>query len=106
LVAILVASGLINSWFLVGPERLPGLVTTPYGQLLLLKLGLFVGMLGLAASNRFRLTPALAASLDSDAGQERALAALRRSLILESSLAFAVLGLVAWFGMLAPVSAQ
>jgi putative copper export protein len=34
------------------------------------------------------------------------LADLRRSLIIESSLAFAVLALVAWFGMLAPVAAQ
>lgn len=108
LVAVLVASGLVNSWFLVGPTRLAGLWMTPYGQLLSLKLVLFIGMLGLAAANRFRLTPALAASLDSDAGPglEPALAALRRSLILETSLAFAVLGLVAWFGMLAPVSAQ
>jgi putative copper resistance protein D len=74
--------------------------------LLSLKLVLFVAMLGLAAANRFRLNPALAASLNSDEAQEPALAALRRSLLVESSLAFAVLGLVAWFGMLAPVSAQ
>ena len=105
LVALLVASGLVNSWFLVGPERLSGLWTTPYGQLLSLKLVLFVGMLALAAANRFRLTPALGAGLATGT-REPALRALRRSLMLETGLAVAVLGLVAWFGMLAPVSAQ
>jgi putative copper resistance protein D len=105
LVAVLVASGLVNSWFLVGPERLSGMWTTPYGQLLSLKLLLFVGMLALAAANRFRLTPALGAALAAGT-REPALRALRRSLMLETGLAVAVLGLVAWFGMLAPVSAQ
>jgi putative copper resistance protein D len=37
LVAMLVASGLINSWFLVGPSGWPGLVTTAYGRLLILQ---------------------------------------------------------------------
>jgi putative copper resistance protein D len=106
LVATLVASGLVNSWFLVGPTRIPGLWTTPYGQLLSLKLVLFVGMLGLAAANRFRLTPALGVALNGAGARAPALAALRRSLVVESALAFAVLGLVAWLGMLAPVSAQ
>jgi putative copper resistance protein D len=106
LVAVLVASGLVNSWFLVGPTRLAGLWTTPYGQLLSFKLVLFVGMLGLAAVNRFRLTPDLGTALGAAAAPDAALGALRRSLIIESGLAFAVLGLVAWLGMLAPVSSQ
>lgn len=101
-VAVLVATGLINSWFLVGPTRISGLWTTPYGQLLSLKLVVFVGMLGLAALNRFRLTPALGKAL----GRTAPLAELRRSVIIESSMAFAVLALLAWFGMLAPVAAQ
>ncbi len=106
LVAVLVATGLINSWFLVGPTRIPGLWTTPYGQLLSLKRVLFAGMLGLAAANRFRLTPAFGAALCRDGGQDIALADLRRSLAIESALAILVLALVAGFGMLAPVSAQ
>ena len=56
-VAVLIASGSINSWYLVG--SFAGLVRTPYGQLLLIKLCLFIGMLTLAASNRFWLVPAL-----------------------------------------------
>ena len=106
LVAVLVGTGLVNSWFLVGPARISGLWTTPYGQLLLLKLLLFAGMLGLAAANRFRLTPALGAALEDDETRPDALAALRRSLMLETALAFLVLALIAWLGMLAPVSAQ
>jgi putative copper resistance protein D len=106
LVAVLVATGLVNSWFLVGPTRLSGLWTTPYGQLLTLKLVLFAGMLLLAAANRFRLTPALGAAIGSGDAREAAVSDLRRSLILETALAFLVLGLVAWLGTLAPVSAQ
>jgi len=107
LVGVLVASGLVNSWFLVGPSRIVSLWTTPYGQLLSLKLALFGGMLLLAAANRFRLTPALGAATTGDSSSSaKALAALRRSLILETALAVLVLGLVAWLGTLAPVSAQ
>ena len=107
LVAVLVASGLVSSWFLVGPGRIAGLWTTPYGQLLSLKLMLFAGMLGLAAANRFRLTPALGATLAGDGcSSGEALVALRRSVVVETALAFLVLSLVAWLGTLAPVSAQ
>ncbi len=106
LVAILIATGLVNSWFLVGPAGLEGLWTTPYGRLLSLKLLLFVGMLALAAANRFRLTPALATALDGGSAQQRAaLGGLRRSIAIETALAFAVLALVAGFGVLAPPAA-
>ena len=105
LVAVIVATGLINSWFLVGPAHLPSLLTTPYGRLLTVKLVLFVGMLGLATANRFQLTPRLGRSLDGASPTGPAVAALRRSLVLETGLSIAVLGLVAWFGTLAPPTA-
>lgn len=57
-VTTLILSGLVNSWFLVG--SIPALFGTAYGHLLLIKLGLVLGMLALAAVNRFRLTPDLA----------------------------------------------
>lgn len=107
LVAVLVASGLVNGWFLVGPTRIAGLWTTPYGQLLSLKLALFAGMLVLAAANRFRLTPALGSAIGAEGDSTgEALRKLRRSVVLETALAFLVLGLVAWLGRLVPVSAQ
>src|SRR3546814_15461216 len=59
LVALIVLSGLVNGLILVGFENVGELGTSLYGQLLVIKLVLFGGMLVLAASNRFRLTPAL-----------------------------------------------
>lgn len=101
LVAVLAATGLVNTWILVGPDNLEALSNTAYGQLLSLKLLLFLGMLGFAATNRFRLTPAFERAQGrwlSDA----AIAPLRRSVAFETLLGFAVLLLVAWLGTLAP----
>lgn len=106
LVAVLVASGLVNSWFLVEPDRITSLWTTSYGRLLSLKLLLFMAMLGLAAANRFRLTPALARGLNEPSRQGEALADLRRSIALETAAALGVVALVAWFGTLAPPAAM
>ena len=100
-VALVLASGLINSWLLVGPQNLLSLGTSRYGQLLLMKLALFAGMVLLAASNRFRLTPALGAVRTSEEARH-ALQRLRLSLTLETLAALAILGLVAWLGTLEP----
>ncbi|CAH0498977.1 MULTISPECIES: copper homeostasis membrane protein CopD [Sphingomonadaceae] len=100
-VAALIASGLVNSWILVGPAHLGDLFTTLYGQLLLVKLMLFALMLVLAGANRFVYTPALATAMETgDTGS--AVRSLRRSLALESTIALLVLGLVAWLGLLPP----
>ena len=104
IVAVLVASGLINSWFLVGPDGIPGLWTTPYGLLLLAKLALFAVMLALAASNRFRLTPGLNTALEAGVSPSVALARLRRSLLAETAAGVVILGLVAWLGTLEPIT--
>jgi putative copper resistance protein D len=102
LVGVILASGLVNSYFLVGPERLSGLWTTPYGQLLLLKLALFVTMLGLAARNRLLLSPALEQALNE--GEVPSLKSLRWSVFSETATAAAVLAVVAWLGTLAPIA--
>lgn len=102
LVAVLVATGLINSGFVVGLAGLPTLLTTPYGQLLSVKLVVFLAMLGLAAANRFHLTPRLGEALAGASPPPLAIAALRRSLMLETTLSIVVVALVAWFGTLAP----
>lgn len=96
-VAALIATGLVNLQPLVVWDPWPRLTTSPWGWLLLIKLILFTGMLGLAAANRFVLTPRLRAAPD-DA------AALRRSLALETGLAFAIAALVAVLGTLTPPS--
>jgi putative copper resistance protein D len=98
-VAVLIASGSINSWFLIG--SLPHLIDTSYGQLLLSKLGLFGLMLLLALSNRFRLVPAIAQSKMAT-GSERLLAGLRRQVGAELVLALFVVGIVSVLGTLSP----
>lgn len=103
IVGVLVITGVVNSWILVGPDRLDSLWTTPYGRLLTLKVLLFVGMCGFAASNRYRLTPALGRSLDTG---PKVTNALRKSIAMETALGIAVLLVVAWYGTLQPPSAQ
>lgn len=104
-VALLVVTGLVNSWFLVSPERLGSLGTSLYGQLLIAKLVLFVLMLGLAGDNRFRLTPSLGVTLKGAEDPVAALHRLRRSIAAETALGVAVLGLVAVMGTVPPPAA-
>jgi copper resistance protein D len=104
-VALLVVTGLVNSWFLVGPQNLGGLLSTDYGRLLLLKLCLFGGMLALAAANRWLLTPRLGRALGEDEQVAARLSALRASLVVESCLALALLAVVALMGTLPPTAA-
>jgi putative copper resistance protein D len=99
-VATLVVTGLINTWHSVQWRPWPVLTTSPWGQALLIKLVLFVAMLGLAAANRFWLTPRLQGQTDS--GGEPDQRHLRVSLIVELSLAVAVLAVVSVLGTLAP----
>ena len=101
-VALLVLSGLGNSWFMIGPARIAGLGTSLYGQLLITKLALFGLMLTLAASNRFRLTPALGSALQASEPSAAAIRDLRRSLLLETGLGLALLAVVAAMGTLPP----
>lgn len=93
-VATLIASGLVNAWFLVGsPQQL---TTTLYGQLLLIKLCLFLGMVLLAAANRFWLLPALAR------GQPQSLQRLKKHIVGEQVLGVIVLLIVAVIGTIEP----
>jgi putative copper resistance protein D len=101
IVATLLLTGVLNYWFIVGPA-LPEFAPMSYGGLLAAKLALFVAMLGMAAANRFRLSPRLALAVQ--AGEHRMAAlALRRSLLVEAGAAALVMALVAMLGMLSPV---
>lgn len=101
IVALVVVTGVVNGAMLVGWNNVMALGASNYGRLLILKLALFAGMLALAASNRFRLTPALKAGIE--AGETNtAVARLRLSLWLEAGAGVAILGLVAWLGTLEP----
>ena len=101
-VLMLVLTGLVNSWFLIGPERVASIAGNLYGQLLVAKLVLFGLMLALAASNRFRLTPTLGSALETGQPSLAAMSALRRSLLVETGLGLALIGVVAVMGTLPP----
>jgi copper resistance protein D len=93
-VAVLLATGIANTLFIVGSNALPTLMETTYGRLLAIKIGLFAFMLAAAAANRFWLTPRMVAS--------PSLAAVRTSLVAELILGICVLAIVAWLGTLDP----
>jgi putative copper resistance protein D len=97
-VAILVASGLVNSWFLVGS---PGaLISSTYGRMLLAKVVLFLMMTMLATANRFWITPQLdRVALPSTGAWLRR---LRRHVVGEQVLGLLVLALVSVLGTLQP----
>jgi putative copper resistance protein D len=97
-VAVLVASGIVNTWFLTAHMR--GLVGTPYGQVLLIKIALFLAMLCLAADNRLRLLPRIARADGHNGAQ--ALGRLRRNTTLEIVLGFVVIYVVGVLGLTPP----
>lgn len=106
-VLVIAATGLINGQIVVGSAHVSQSLASPYGQLLLVKLLLFAAMLGLAAANRWRLSPALLTAVASPgAAPARAAAAIRASLLLEAAAGLAILALVAWLGMLQPFAAD
>ncbi len=102
-VGTLALSGLANSYFLVG--TLHALLTTDYGRLLLLKLALFAGMLGLGAWNLLGLKPRLAfiGGAESAPAQTSALHQVARNVLLEISLGTLILLVVGLLGMTPPV---
>ncbi|WP_458760881.1 copper homeostasis membrane protein CopD [Afipia sp. TerB] len=104
-VAVLIGSGLVNGWFLVG--SLSGLLNTPYGQILLGKLALFAGMLALAVANRFWLVPSMRRiRTDVVEGSMRPSARLRNHVLGEQFLGAIVLLAVSILGTMQPAAGQ
>lgn len=93
-VAVLLASGAFNSWNLLAGPR--DLVTTDYGVLLLLKVGLFAAMVGIAAVNRYHLTPQLPAPA--------AMRSLQHNSLAETALGVGVLLFVGALGTMSPTA--
>lgn len=79
----LIAAGLVLLWLLLG--SLEAIFTSDYGRLLLIKLAFVAVILTLAAVNKLRLTPGVAA------GSPAAAARLRWSIAGEMTLATAIL---------------
>ncbi len=100
-VATLLASGIVNSWYLVG--SVAALLGTYYGKLLLLKLALFLGMVSIAAHNWSQLVPALLQS-GSAAAAQTARRRLCRNAAIETSAGALIIAVVSVLGTLAPAN--
>ncbi len=82
-VPLLVLVGLAFAWFMSG--ALTAVPSTAYGQVLLIKLIFFSGLLSLAALNKLRLVPAL------EQGRTDAASKLRRSIKIEGFFVLLIL---------------
>jgi putative copper resistance protein D len=94
-VATLLATGIVNTIFLVG--SVPALLGTPYGQLLTLKIFLFLAMVAIAAVNRLKLTPQLFAGSSASA-----LRRLQRNALIEAGMGLIILIVVGALGTIPP----
>jgi putative copper resistance protein D len=90
----------VNLWFLTG--GIEGLTATDYGHLLLLKLVLFIAMVGLATINRQSLLPDLSTHAENSHLGMRTARSLLRNAIIEIALGMIILGIVAMLGITPP----
>ncbi len=98
-VGTLIATGITNTWYLAGSVE--ALTATTYGRLLLVKIGLFLVMVAVAATNKLRLTPQLVQEPD-DAVASDVLRQLRRNCLIEAALGAVIIVIVAVLGILPP----
>ena len=97
-VVVIVASGLLNSWFLVG--SIDALLHRTYGQVLMVKLFFFLCMIALALFNRLTIMPRLARNKEDRAAPRL----LLRSIAVEQAFAILVVASVSVLGTLPPAS--
>jgi putative copper resistance protein D len=100
-VGVLLVSGTINAWFLVG--GMDGLIDTSYGRLLILKITLFAAMVCLAGINREYLLPRLFGDIGTGQGSPT-LQWLVRSALVEIVLGIGVIVIVGTLGIMAPAT--
>jgi putative copper resistance protein D len=100
-VAAILLTGIVNTWYLSG--SVDALTETKYGHLLLIKIGLFFAMAGVAAFNRLRLTPRLVDDPEMTAAQN-ARRQLSRNAAVEAAMGAAIIAIVAALGTLPPGS--
>jgi copper resistance protein D len=100
-VATILFTGIVNTCYLAG--SIPALVGTDYGHLLLIKIALFLGMVGIAGINWLRLTPRLIQNADVVAAQN-ARRQLSCNATVEAIMSAAIIAIVAVLGTLPPAS--
>ena len=96
IVAALLVSGMANTLFILGWPLPVAALSSGWAGVLAIKLALFAAMLALAANNRFRLVPELAAGTPGAAGR------LQRSLAVEALAGIAIVSAVAFLGTMNP----
>jgi copper resistance protein D len=99
-VSLLVITGLINSWFLVG--SLSNLFGQPYGQWLLAKVTFFCITLIIASVNLLRLKPRLFTESSQPEKAALTVAQLQTNVQIELFLGLAIIVIVAILGILPP----
>lgn len=87
--ALLAASGTVMGWRIIGSWD--GLFGTTYGRLLMVKVGIALVVVAIAAWNRWRLLPRLSGAVGHDDGVA-ATGLIRRTVVAEACLLFAVIG--------------
>jgi copper resistance protein D len=92
-VALLTLTGWINSWYML--RSFHNLFWTTYGRVLMVKIAVFLVMVGFGAMNLLRLKPRLESN-------PRAGARLRFNVAMELILSILVIGIVAFLGLLPP----
>ncbi|MBA8880432.1 copper homeostasis membrane protein CopD [Phyllobacterium myrsinacearum] len=93
-VALVIASGIVNTLLILG--HIPADLSSPYQFLLLTKIVLVILLTALAIINRYVFVPRMRFD------EASAVQAIWYGTLVEIVLGIAVLGLVAWFGMLEP----
>jgi putative copper resistance protein D len=96
-VGAIVLTGIINTRYTV--QTLDALGGSRYGTELIVKLTIFVAIVGFAAANRWSLTPRMARH---DAGGARALGEMRRNALVELALGLAIVAIVGNLGITMP----
>jgi copper transport protein len=87
--ALLAASGFVMGWRIIGSWD--GLFGTTYGRLLMVKVGIALVVVGIAAWNRWRLLPRVTNAVGHEEGVTAA-GLVSRTVVAEACLLFAVIG--------------
>jgi putative copper resistance protein D len=101
-VALLVLTGWVNAWYLVGSPA--NLLSEPYGRWLLAKIAMFGGAVAIGTMNLLKLKPRLACERLPSAVVEATSLRLRRNVEWELILGMAIVGAVAVLGILPPAA--
>lgn len=103
LVLVVALTGVVNSQMIFGLGEILPVLSTSYGQLLFLKLGLVALMLLCARSNRSTAHILTAPASAGSVPDEEWLASMRQTLLIELLLAVAVIAVVAFLGLASPM---